>query len=555
MTAPVIVIPAYQPGASLPPLVADLSAGGFRIVIVDDGSTQERSAAAFEEAARLPNVTLLRHAVNLGKGAALRTGINHALTTWSDTPGIVTADADGQHLPVDIIKVAAELRQNPDALILGVRSFTQEVPLRSRFGNLLTRTLVTTVVGRKMSDTQTGLRGIPRSLACDLLRLSASGYEFELDMLVLGKHLSVPVKEVGISTVYLDGNASSHFNPVRDSMKIYFVLFRFALLSVATAVVDNLVFIAAYALLGRVAVAQAVGRVVAVAFNYGTARRAVFLSRAKHSETLPRFLLLVVLNGFVSYAVLMYLHTRFGLTIIASKLIAEGMLFCANFALQRDFVFTRKTVEPQRSTDWDQYYRSVFPAAFLTRKYTTGKFAQILSNFVGHGKPLSIIEFGGANSCLVESIVRSLPTETYYAADINKLGLGMLSGRPNLPQSVVPLHADVLNPGASLPQAEVVMSVGLIEHFNPDGTRAAIENHFRFCKPGGLVILSYPTPTWLYRIARWCAEAARTWKFPDERPLRRREVDGIASQHGTLLYDRVLWPLVFTQRVMVFRKL
>jgi glycosyltransferase involved in cell wall biosynthesis len=555
MTEPVIVIPAYQPTEGLASLVVELAAHDLRVVVVDDGSTEECSAATFTEVAHATNVILLRHAVNLGKGAALRTGINHALTTWGEAAGVVTADADGQHLAGDILKVAAELRRNPHALILGVRTFTREVPMRSRVGNLITRTLVRTVVGRKMSDTQTGLRGIPRALACDLLRLSASGYEFELDMLVLGKHLSVPVKEVPISTVYLDGNASSHFNPVRDSMKIYFVLFRFALLSLATAVVDNLVFVAAYALLGRVAFAQGIGRVVAIAFNYGTARRAVFLSRAKHSETLPRFLALVVVNGFVSYAVLMYLHTRFGMSVIASKLIAEGLLFCANFALQRDFVFTRKGVDSRGATDWDAYYRSVFPAAVFTRKYTMGKLSQILSKFAGQGRPISIIEFGGANSCFVDSVVRTFPTETYYAADINELGLGMLSRRKDLPQSVVPFHVDVLNPQASLPQAEVVMSVGLIEHFNPAGTRAAIENHFRYCKPGGLVILSYPTPTMLYRLARWLAEAVRAWKFPDERPLGRREVDGVASQHGTLLYDRILWPLVFTQRVMVFRKL
>jgi putative flippase GtrA len=437
-----------------------------------------------------------------------------------------------------------------------VREFTDDVPLRSRVGNVLTRTLVRTVIGRKMSDTQTGLRGIPTAMARNLLRLSANGYEFELDMLVLGKHLSVPVTEIPISTVYLDNNASSHFNPVRDSMKIYFVLFRFALLSLATAIVDNVVFVAAYALLGRIGVAQGIGRAFAIVFNYSTARRAVFLSRAKHSETLPRFLALVIVNGFVSYAVLMYLHTRFGTTVIASKLIAEGLLFCANFALQRDFVFTRRNEgSSTHVTDWDQYYRSVFPAASFTRRYTMSTLRHILSKFAEQEKPLSIIEFGGANSCFVDSLVRSFPTKTYYAADINDLGLGMLSERRDLPESVVATHADVLNPQAELPQAEVVMSVGLIEHFSPAQTRAAIENHFRFCKQGGLVILSYPTPTVLYRVARWLAEAARAWRFPDERPLRAREVDGVASQHGTLLYDRILWPLVFTQRVMVFRKL
>jgi cyclopropane fatty-acyl-phospholipid synthase-like methyltransferase len=133
--------------------------------------------------------------------------------------------------------------------------------------------------------------------------------------------------------------------------------------------------------------------------------------------------------------------------------------------------------------------------------------------------------------------------------------LSMLTGRKDLPDSIVPVHADVLNPNADLPQADIVMSVGLIEHFSPAATRQAIENHFRFCKADGLVILSYPTPTLLYRIARWLAESVHAWKFPDERPLKRPEVHQVASEYGTLLEDRILWPLIFTQRLMAFRKL
>jgi cyclopropane fatty-acyl-phospholipid synthase-like methyltransferase len=92
----------------------------------------------------------------------------------------------------------------------------------------------------------------------------------------------------------------------------------------------------------------------------------------------------------------------------------------------------------------------------------------------------------------------------------------------------------------------VVLSVGLIEHFTPGGTRTAIENHFRYCKPGGLVILSYPTPTPLYRVARSIAEFFQAWRFPDERPLGRGEVHETAVRYGALVEDRILWPLVFT---------
>ena len=341
MTGPPILIPAYEPAESLPLLVSDLTGRGFAVVIVDDGSGPG-SAHIFESLTANPRVSFLQHAVNLGKGAALRTGINHILTHDQDAIGVVTADADGQHVVDDIVAVAAELNRQPHQLVLGVRTFHEDVPFRSRLGNVLTRNLVRAVIGRRMSDTQTGLRGVPRALATELLRLPAAGYEFELDMLVLAKHLSVPVREVPIATVYLDGNVSSHFNPVRDSMKIYFVLFRFALLSLATAVVDNVVFLAAFSVAGSIGLAQVSGRLVAMFFNYGMARRAVFLSRAPHRQTLPRYALLVLVNGFVSYALLTFLNTRFGMDVIGSKISAELLLFCANFALQRDFVFTRK---------------------------------------------------------------------------------------------------------------------------------------------------------------------------------------------------------------------
>jgi putative flippase GtrA len=142
--------------------------------------------------------------------------------------------------------------------------------------------------------------------------------------------------------VYENGNACSHFQPIRDSLKIYFVLFRFALLSLMTAVIDNIIFLLAFASFGQIALAQAAGRLVAVLFNYGAARRAVFLSRAPHRDTLWRYLLLVTVNGIAAYAGITYLHTRFGWKVLTSKICVEAGLFVVNFALQRDFVFTRR---------------------------------------------------------------------------------------------------------------------------------------------------------------------------------------------------------------------
>ena len=103
-------------------------------------------------------------------------------------------------------------------------------------------------------------------------------------------------------------------------------------------------------------------------------------------------------------------------------------------------------------------------------------------------------------------------------------------------------------------EADAVFSVGLIEHFDAAGTRLAIQSHFATLKPGGCAIISFPTPTLLYRVARWITETMGAWNFPDERPLKRAEVLAAAGEFGHVVFETVLWPLVFTQRLMVFRK-
>jgi glycosyltransferase involved in cell wall biosynthesis len=343
-----VLIPAYQPGAYFVPLVeALLALGAPHIVLVDDGGGPDY-AAVFTQAAQLDpsRVRLLRHAINLGKGAALKTGLNYALVEFPNSPGVVTADADGQHAAADIAAVAARLAANPNALVMGVRSFEKDVPFRSRIGNAATRFLMRMVAGQKVTDTQTGLRGIPAQFIPHLLRLAPSGYEFELDMLLACKFQSCPIVEEPIRTIYLEGNQSSHFQPVRDSMRIYFLLFRFSLVSLMTAVVDNVVFALVFRRTGNVAQSQIAGRIFALIFNYSAARTAVFHSRQRHAVVLPKYLALVAANAVLSYILIEALSYNFGISVIPAKLAVETLLFIANFAIQRDFVFTRKAAPP-----------------------------------------------------------------------------------------------------------------------------------------------------------------------------------------------------------------
>jgi glycosyltransferase involved in cell wall biosynthesis len=372
-----VIVPAYRPEQSLLQLIGALAEKPIpAIVLVDDGSGSEYREL-FQRAAQFPKVRVVRHAVNLGKGAALKTGINYALCTFPGLQGVVTADADGQHHPDDIEQVAGAFAAQPDRVVLGTRTFSAAVPLRSRVGNAITRTVMRALVGQKVADTQTGLRGIPARLLPHLLRLEANGYDFELDMLLAVRQQAIPIAEVPIRTIYEPGNRTSHFNPLMDSMKIYFVLLRFSSVSLMTAALDTLVFYLAYRRLGNVAASQALGRLVAVAFNYSMVRRAVFYSKLRHTSVLPEYLLLVCVSGAASYAGIQLLNSRFHVQLLAAKLLVETLLFFANFAIQRDFIFGRSPKFSRRR--WIDRVPSWIPRAVLAAA------AILLIRVVWHG--------------------------------------------------------------------------------------------------------------------------------------------------------------------------
>jgi glycosyltransferase involved in cell wall biosynthesis len=223
---PVVVIPAFEPSDALLEIVGGLRARGrMPIVVVNDGSGPG-FVEIFAAASKHSDVTVLAHAENRGKGCALRTGMEHVLALHPGCAGMVTADADGQHAVGDIIAVAAALALARDALVLGARRFTRDVPFANRLGNACTRTAIRLMSRRGLADTQTGLRGIPRAWLPDLLQLRGERYEFEMEMLLWACARAVPVHEVEVRTIY-DG-APSHFAGLADSARIAAALARFA---------------------------------------------------------------------------------------------------------------------------------------------------------------------------------------------------------------------------------------------------------------------------------------------------------------------------------------
>ena len=172
----VAVVPSLSPDEKLPNTVKGLLDAGFRrVIVVDDGSGAEYRHR-FEECAAHAGVTLLRHAVNKGKGAAMKTAFSHVLAEMPDCTGVVTVDGDGQHRPEDC-RNCSEAMLRDDKIVLGVRDFTlPDVPKRSRRGNHVTSAVFRIFCGMKLSDTQTGFWAIPIDLLPQILEVKGDRY-------------------------------------------------------------------------------------------------------------------------------------------------------------------------------------------------------------------------------------------------------------------------------------------------------------------------------------------------------------------------------------------
>jgi putative flippase GtrA len=274
--------------------------------------------------------------------AALKKGIRYALAqTDGQAEMVVTADADGQHLPEDIIAVAAVAMEKQSTAI-GVRNFDSSVPLRSRFGNLLTRQVFRLVSGHDIRDTQTGLRAIMRHDLYALVDIPYNRYEFELEMLsTLVK--AGPVEQVPINTVYEPQNPTSHFNPVMDSIRIYWVLFRY-FLTILLISASEAFFIFLLTKLGAsILVTIVVARAISVILYFNIARTFVFRSNGDVWKQAVQLLLLVAVNLVFLYAFVSILEIGFDTPRVLAAILGNMAFFVINFIVQRNLIFAVAT--------------------------------------------------------------------------------------------------------------------------------------------------------------------------------------------------------------------
>lgn len=322
-----IIIPAYEPDKRLIQVVQDITIKlpKARIIVVNDGSGPGYNDY-YDETAFI-GATVLTHPINKGKGAALKTAFAY-----------IQEEVVGQHLIKDIVRVAKATEENPSHLILGARAFVGKVPARSRIGNKVTAGLFHLVTGQKVTDTQTGLRGMSTDLIPWLLNLDGNRFEYEFNMLLEAKKSGHQISEVPIETVYLEENKSSHFRPIRDSIRIYSPFLKFSGTAVLASVIDATALFVLFALTKNLLLSVVLARVISASSQCLLNANVVFNPTSSLFRSSVRYFMLVLVLLACNYFLLSSL-VAIGLGLVLAKLVTETLLFLVSYRVQHNVVF------------------------------------------------------------------------------------------------------------------------------------------------------------------------------------------------------------------------
>lgn len=350
----IALIPVYEPSELFIELVQQLYTEHFKIIIVDDGSSSNFSCI-FDIAAGY--ATVLKHPINRGKGAALKTGFAFIQTHFSEDFVIVTLDADGQHRVEDAVKVCEAAIKNPACIVLGSRSFKGNVPARSRFGNTLTKSIYGIFTGVHIQDTQTGLRAFCAGLLPFFMEIPGDRYEYEMNVLLKCTHTHLPIKEVAIETIYMDDNASSHFHALKDSFLIYKNILKFSASSFIAFLVDYgfyslfIIITTHWGWYNGVQLSNIMARTISSITNFTINKKFVFKNTDSLLKTAIQYFSLVILIMSGNTILLTYLVHTIHVNRFLAKAFTEITFFVFSWMVQQYLIFRNKTKKHEINLD------------------------------------------------------------------------------------------------------------------------------------------------------------------------------------------------------------
>ncbi len=331
-----IVIPSYEPDLRLVKLIKDINENfQAKIIVVNDGS-DEKYDEIFNQCREL-NALVLAYKENQGKGYALKKAFKLIKESIIDNEVIVCVDSDGQHLVEDIKKVALKSSENPNDIVLGVRSFVGKVPFRSIFGNKITAFIFKIVTGVSIKDTQTGLRAFSKNALDFLIASEGDRFEYEFNVLLKAKENNHNLLQVDIETVYIEENKSSHFRPLVDSYRIYKPILKFISTSFMATLLDNLIFIILNMLITGLFLPLVISRVCSSLFQWFLNGKLVF-NKNTNLKSMFKFFVLVICLFILNYLLIEFL-VRLGVNELFAKIAVETLVFILSYRYQKSFVY------------------------------------------------------------------------------------------------------------------------------------------------------------------------------------------------------------------------
>ena len=368
----IALIPAYKPNIQLLEFVKGIEEHGMDCLIVNDGSG-EAYLSLFHKIERETEARVLSFPENRGKGAALKAGLEYLQKENAGPQGnftIITLDADGQHLLKDALNLLSVAEEKKDTLILGSRTQSKDSPLRSRIGNGITKEVFNLCTGVEVKDTQTGMRAFSGKMIPEMLTIPGERYEYEMNVLLFLAKEGVPMEEVPIETVYINDNAESHFDTVKDSYRIYKQILKFSASSLLSFLADFLLYSFFFLITGGLFVSNFLARVISLHLNFFLNKTMVFSGEEDFEESKKRIENTKVQKGtkwnlsalknfkkeeyfsYLGLAAFIFLINSFilsgivgslGMNPYLAKILTEGLLFCLSYFVQKKWIFEKNS--------------------------------------------------------------------------------------------------------------------------------------------------------------------------------------------------------------------
>ena len=378
----IALIPAYKPNIQLLEFVKGIEEHGMDCLIVNDGSGEEY-LSLFHKIERETEARVLSFPENRGKGAALKAGLEYLQKENAGLQGdftLITLDADGQHLLKDALNLLSVAEEKKDTLILGSRTQSKDSPLRSRIGNGITKEVFNLCTGVEVKDTQTGMRAFSGKMIPEMLDIPGERYEYEMNVLLFLAKEGVPMEEVPIETVYINDNAESHFDTVKDSYRIYKQILKFSASSLVSFLADFLLYSFFFLITGGLFVSNFLARIISLHINFFINKNVVFSAEGQEAQVslgatgikreesgktvktqenkqlwnlsawktikkeeylsylgLAAFIFLI--NSFILSGIVGSL----GMNPYLAKILTEGLLFCLSYFVQKKWIFEKKS--------------------------------------------------------------------------------------------------------------------------------------------------------------------------------------------------------------------